>query len=89
MKNRRYSELTSWIDLAIKSDIEEIAGFANGLTGDLVAIKNAFRLPWSNGPVEGNVNKLKTVKRQMYGRASFNLLRRRLILLSSIFTKSG
>ena len=49
---------------------------------DLNAIQNAFNLPWSNGPVEGNVNKIKTLKRQMYGRAGFQLLKRRLLLNS-------
>ncbi|WP_175634835.1 transposase, partial [Pedobacter ghigonis] len=47
---------------------------------DLHSIENAINLHWSNGPVEGNVNKLKTIKRQMYGRASFDLLRKRLVL---------
>jgi transposase len=57
-----------------------MATFANGLLRDYQSIKNAISLPWSNGPVEGNVNKLKTIKRQMYGRASFDLLRKRLVL---------
>ena len=89
MKERRSEELVTWIEMATKSDISELTGFAKGLESDFKAIKNAFKLPWSNGPVEGNVNKLKTIKRQMYGRASFDLLRRRLLLTSNCSTKSG
>lgn len=88
MKERRSDQLASWIDLTIKSGINKLACFANGLKADYTAIENAFRLPWSNGPVEGNVNRLKTVKRQKYGRAGFDLLKRRLILASSVSTKS-
>lgn len=47
---------------------------------DFKAIQNAFNLLWSNGPMKGNVNKIKTLKRQMYGRAGFDLLKRRLLL---------
>ena len=77
MKERRSDELATWIELTIKSDINELAGFANGLKADYTAIENAFRLPWSNGAVEGNLNRLKTVKRQMYAHAGFDLLKRR------------
>ncbi|QNL51950.1 transposase [Olivibacter sp. SDN3] len=62
------------------SSIPELCGFAKGLRQDLAEIKNAFDLPWSNGPVEENVNKLKTLKRQMYGRCSLRLLEKRLVL---------
>ncbi|WP_107809908.1 transposase [Elizabethkingia sp. YR214] len=44
------------------------------------SIENTISLPWSNGPVEGFVNKLKIIKRQMYGKANFELLRKRMIL---------
>jgi len=47
------------------------------------AVKNALTLPWRNGQVKGQINKLKSIKRQMYGRDSFNLLRKRLLLNSS------
>jgi Transposase len=50
-------------------------------------VKNAFIFAWSNGQVEGQINKLKTIKRQMYGRASFELLRKRMILSASLTTK--
>ncbi|WP_139125720.1 transposase [Arcticibacter eurypsychrophilus] len=57
-----------------------MAGFAKGLLSDFDAVKNAFNKRWINGPFEGNVNRLKTLKRQMYGRASFDPLKRRLVL---------
>ena len=53
--------------------------FARGLLRDQDAVLAALKLPWSNGPVEGNVHRLKLIKRQMYGRASFDLLRIRVL----------
>lgn len=53
--------------------------FAEGLRGDEDAVKAALSLPWSNGQLEGQINRLKTLKRQMYGRASFDLPRRRFL----------
>lgn len=74
------SELNAWIAEANHSLIGELKSFAAGLLSAIKSIENAINLHWSNGPVEGNVNKLKTIKRQMYGRASFDLLRKRLVL---------
>lgn len=73
------TELKSWIDCTIKSEIKELGSFAKGLLQDYQSNENALTLGWSNGPVEGNVNRLKTIKRQMYGRAGFDLLRRRVV----------
>ncbi|MDP9475468.1 MAG: transposase, partial [Actinomycetota bacterium] len=53
--------------------------FAKGLRKDLAAVRAGLTQSWSNGPVEGFVHKLKLVKRQMYGRAGFGLLRRRVL----------
>ena len=53
------------------------------LIHDLEAIKNAIKYPWSNGVVEGHVNRLKNKKREMYGRAGFELLRRKVVLSNS------
>lgn len=79
LKKKDGSLLQPWIEDAISSNVKEIKGFARGLLSDIEAIENGVRLPWSNGPVEGLVNKLKITKRQMYGRASFALLRKRLV----------
>ena len=54
-----------------------LAGFADGLTRDLDAVRAALVLPWSTGPVEGQISHLKTIKRTMCGRAGFELLRQR------------
>lgn len=64
----RYSMLSESL-----AGTSEITTFANGLSRDCPSIENAISLPWSNGSVEGNVNKLKTIKRQMYCRASFGI----------------
>jgi predicted transcriptional regulator len=72
--------LQDWIDDLSCTNLKELKGFAKGLLSDITAVKNAISLPWSNGQVEGQINKLKTIKRQMYGRAGFNLLRKRLVL---------
>lgn len=67
----------------IKKSKRKLAGlktFANGLLHDIKAVEHGIRLPWSNGAVEGHVNRIKSIKRQMYGRAGFELLRRKVIL---------
>ena len=59
-----------------------IQNFESRLQGDILAVGAAVTESWSNGPVEGQVNRLKTIKRQMYGRAGVELLRARLIPFS-------
>jgi transposase len=56
-----------------------LAGFASGLRQDLAAVQAALDLPWTTSPVEGQINRLKMLKRTMYGRAGFELLRRRVL----------
>ncbi len=56
-----------------------IASFARGIVADRAAVAAAIELPWSNGQTEGNICKLKTLKRQMGGRANLDLLRARLM----------
>jgi transposase len=69
--------LTHWLEQVAASACPELRGFAAGLEQDLAAVRAALETPWSNGPVEGQVNQLKMLKRQMYGRAGLNLLRKR------------
>ena len=57
----------------------ELGAFATGLKTDYHAVKAALTTDWSNGQVEGQVNRLKLLKRQMYGRAKFDLLRQRVL----------
>ena len=56
-----------------------LRGFATGIINDIAAVRVALSQPGSNGPVEGQVNRLKMLKRQMYGRAKFDLLRSRVL----------
>ena len=56
-----------------------VASFANGVTKDRAAVCAAIALPWSNGQTEGQITKLKLVKRQMYGRGKLDLLQARLL----------
>ncbi len=60
---------------AAESQISELKSFANGIRRDYAAVQAAFLLPWNNGVVEGHVNRLKFLKRQMFGRARLDLLR--------------
>lgn len=71
--------LTAWLAKAEASWCPEIRRFAEGIRRDEAAVQVAVSGPWSNGPVEGHVNRLKTIKRQMYGRAGFVLLRARVV----------
>ncbi len=74
------AELDAWLVEAGNCGVQTMETFAAGLKQDAAAIRAALTTPWSNGQTEGQVNRLKTLKRQMYGRASFNLLRRRVLL---------
>jgi transposase len=67
---------SSWIERARES---LVASFANGVGNDEAAVRAAIVLPWSNGQTEGQITRLKLVKRQMYGRGKIDLLQARLI----------
>jgi transposase len=74
MTNLRGEHLDTWIDQVRADDLPQLHSFAAGLQRDRTAVINGLTLPHSSGAVEGNVNRIKMIKRQMYGRASFNLL---------------
>jgi len=71
--------MESWLHEVAVSGIDSLLRFAGGLRLDLVVVTAAFTSQWSNGQVEGQVNRLKLIKRQMYGRANFDLLRLRVL----------
>jgi transposase len=75
--DRQYDSLDKWLVQAENSQIIEFVRFAGGLRSDYKAVKAALTYAWSNGQVEGQVNRLKLIKRQMYGKAGFALLRKR------------
>lgn len=77
IKSRSPDDLPLRLERASKSDCREMRSFAQVIQRDLTAVTNAISLSWSNGQTEGQVNRLKMVKRQMYGRAAFDLLRAR------------
>jgi transposase len=74
LRGRTSAKLEQWIDDAIHSGLAFLARFARGLRRDIDAVCNAMDLPWSNGQAEGQINRLKTIKRAMYGRAGQELL---------------
>jgi transposase len=78
-RERQGERLDAWIAEAIAADIPDLRRFALGLLPDKAAILAGLSEEWSNGPTEGHINRLKTLKRQMYGRAKFDLLRQRLL----------
>jgi transposase len=79
VKERRVDELRGWIIEAQRSGIPEFRSFANGLTSDLLAVRAGLTYEWSQGQVEGQVHRLKMIKRTMYGRGKLDLLRARVL----------
>jgi transposase len=79
LRGRREEDLPTWTDHAAASGLPEMERFSDTLLRDEPAVRAAIRLPWSNGQVEGQVHRLKLIKRQMYGRAGFLLLKRRVL----------
>ena len=79
VKERRGDLFDEWLTEVKVSGIKEMQNWADGLLADEEAVRNALSSEWSNGQTEGQVNRLKTIKRQMYGRANFDLLRARVL----------
>jgi transposase len=80
VRQRQPAHLDPWLARAAESPLAPLQRFAKGLRDDYDAVRAGVTLPWSNGPVEGHINRLKTLKRQMFGRASLDLLQRRFLL---------
>jgi transposase len=79
VRERQPKKLPAWLKRCHASEISEFGTFADGLANDIAAVRAALDLDWSNGQLEGQVNRLKLIKRQMYGRANFDLLRIRVL----------
>lgn len=79
LRGRRPEMLDGWLEEALGSVSPELRSFAEGLHADHEAVRAALSEEWSNGQVEGQINRLKLLKRQMYGRASFTLLKQRVL----------
>jgi transposase len=78
--DRAGTDLPTWICAVRADDLPQLHAFADGLERDWDAVLAGLTLPWNSGPVEGHVNRIKMLKRQMYGRATLPLLRKRVLL---------
>ncbi|MGF1427107.1 ISL3 family transposase [Kitasatospora sp. LaBMicrA B282] len=80
LRRRDGHRLQGWLAEAEQSEITELHSFAKGLRQDLAAVTAGLTTDWNSGAVEGHVNRIKMIKHQHYGRAGFDLLRRRILL---------
>lgn len=76
LRRKSKNDLEAWIDRAARS---LVASFANGVVRDRAAVQNEITSQWSNGQTEGQITKLKLIKRQMYGRGKLDLLEARIL----------
>lgn len=78
-KSKDSTKLHEWIEYNRNSEIKEIRSFINGIEKDYSSVVNSVIFNESNGILEGNVNRLKMIKRSMFGRASFDFLRKKVL----------
>jgi transposase len=83
IRTRSAEALDPWLQEASSSEVPELHSFAAGIRRDRAAVLAALTYPWSQGQVEGQVHRLKLLKRQSYGRAGFDLLRHRVLARSA------
>lgn len=79
VRSRERPQMDRWISDAAHGQVPELRRFAAGLRADVDAVRAAVSSPWSSGQVEGQINRLKMLKRQMFGRAKLDLLRIRML----------
>ncbi len=80
VRHKRPEALDAWLEGCAVSSVTALQTFAAGIRQDYKAVRSALELPWSNAQTEGQVTRLKFIKRMMYGRANFDLLRQRVLL---------
>jgi transposase len=80
IRRREPARLEPWLRRAAQSALPPFRRLAKGLREDIAAVQAAVTLPWRQGPIEGHINRLKMLKRQMYGRARLDPLARRFLL---------
>lgn len=78
-REKETDKLAEWMERHKRCDFPFIQSFIEGVRQDLSAVELSIKEPWSNGPMEGQVNRLKTIKQMMYGRAGFQVLRNRIL----------
>ena len=79
VRKREGHRLDGWLQRVVQSELPELQSFASGVEKDKDAVKAGLTWQINNGMVEGHVTKLKLIKRTMYGRAGFALLRQRVL----------
>lgn len=79
VRERAGEQLDTWLEAVQASQLEAFASFVTSIQQDQDAVLAGLTLPWSTGPLEGHINRLKLIKRQGYGRAKFDLLRLRVL----------
>jgi transposase len=82
LTERQGERLRHWLDAVRRDDLPSVHTLAAGIERDRDAVIAGLTLPWNSGVVEGHVNRIKMLKRQMFGRARFALLRKRVLLAS-------
>lgn len=82
VRQRQGDRLDAWLSAVATSQFSELQTFASGIERDKAAVQAGLTLPYSNGLLEGHTNRLKLIKRSMYGRANFDLLRQRVLCAS-------
>nr|WP_240805682.1 transposase [Streptomyces sp. A1547] len=82
LTERQGERLPQWLDAVRRDNLPGLHTLAAGIDRDRDAVIAGLTLPWSSGVVEGHVNRVKMLKRQMFGRAGFHLLRKRVLLYS-------
>jgi transposase len=80
VRERQSDQLDPWLARAAENPLVPLQRFAKGLCDDSDTVRAGITLPWSTGPVEGHINRLKMLKRQMFGRAKLDLLQQRFLL---------
>jgi transposase len=79
LRKREGERLSPWLTQVHESDLPELESFAHGVEQDQAAVQAGLTLPINNGQVEGHVTRVKLIKRMMYGKAGFALLRQRML----------
>ncbi|MEU8852695.1 transposase [Streptomyces sp. NPDC048564] len=80
LTDRQGQRLPDWLDAVRQDDLPSLHILAAGIDRDRDAVTAGLTLPWNSGVVEGHVNRIKMLKRQMFGRAGFALLRKRVLM---------
>nr|WP_183154845.1 transposase [Streptomyces shenzhenensis] len=80
LTERQGERLPQWLDAVRRDDLRSLRALAAGVERDRDAVIAGLTLPWNSGVIEGHVNRIKMLKRQMFGRAGFALRRKRVLL---------